>query len=450
LDPKPARSPAPYLPLIAALLLLPLAAAACRSGAPDGAAPSPAATATGAPAPTAAATATETPSPAALQPQFDSARALETVRVLSVDIGSRPAGSEAERLAAQYLKRELLAYGYPSRVQQFSFEAYDTSGTALRVTSPQPRQPGASPLNGSASGDARGLLLPAGIGRPQEMPADAAGNILIIQRGILTFTDKVRNAEAAGAAGVVIFNNEPGPFTGQLSPASNIPAVTISHEDGQALLAMLDSGPVAVELKVRIQLRRETSQNVIAEPPGGSPCEVVAGAHYDSVPAGPGANDNASGAAVVMEVARARAAAGALGGVCYVLFGAEEIGLLGSGHYVRNLPDEQLAALTGMLNFDMLGVGARWPFTGAPELSRKAGEEAERLGLLYSVTSSLPENVGSDHFHFLEAGIPSVIFNCFCDPRYHTADDRFEFVQQDRLEAAGLMALRLIERLLAE
>jgi Zn-dependent M28 family amino/carboxypeptidase len=186
---------------------------------------------------------------------------------------------------------------------------------------------------------------------------------------------------------------------------------------------------------------------VVATPPGGE-CSIVAGGHYDSVPEGPGANDNASGTAVVLEMARTRAARGELDDVCYVLFGSEEIGLVGSGEYVQSLTPEQISNLEAMLNFDMLAVGSDWPLVGSPEITDLAARTADTLGIGHTTEADLPENVGSDHVNFANAGVPSIIFNCFCDENYHSPQDTFEFVQPERLSQAGAMGLGIIEDLL--
>jgi aminopeptidase YwaD len=169
----------------------------------------------------------------------------------------------------------------------------------------------------------------------------------------------------------------------------------------------------------------------------------------DSVPAGPGANDNASGTSVVLEMARTRAAGGLLDGVCYVLFGAEEVGLLGSAAYVNSLPEAELEAFEAMLNFDMLGVGDQWPFIGSRELTDLAQQEGSEANIQTTVIPGLPEDLGSDHFNFAQKGVPSIIFNCFCDENYHTSEDKIEFVEEERLGEAGTIGLGMIEQLLA-
>jgi aminopeptidase-like protein len=102
-----------------------------------------------------------------------------------------------------------------------------------------------------------------------------------------------------------------------------------------------------------------------------------------------------------------------------------------------------------MLNFDMLGIGDTWPLVGSPSITALAAAEAQELGLSYRVSSALPENLGSDHANFIQVGVPSVIFNCFCDENYHTSEDKIEFVRESRLREAGLMGLGMIDALLA-
>lgn len=379
---------------------------------------------------------------------FSADRALEHDRILSVDIGARPAGSEAERQAAEYIRDELSSYGYDAALQPFTIDSFVDLGTTLEVTSPEPRSIQALALGGTTSALAEGPVVAAGLGRPQEIPLGTQGSILLIQRGDITFSSKVANAEAAGAIGVIVYNSEAGVLNGQLNQPGGIPAAGISQADGQAILALIAAGPTTVRLQTRMETRVSNSHNVVATPPGGG-CSIVAGGHYDSVPAGPGANDNASGTAVVLEIARTRAAIGSLDAVCYVLFGSEEIGLIGSAHYVQSLTPDQVSGLEAMLNFDMLAVGNEWPLVGSPEITDLAAANADRLGIPYTIEPALPENVGSDHVNFIGAGVPSIIFNCFCDEHYHSARDTFEFVLPERLSQAGQIGLGIIDGLLA-
>ncbi|MEI7031439.1 M28 family metallopeptidase [Streptomyces pratensis] len=98
--------------------------------------------------------------------------------------------------------------------------------------------------------------------------------------------------------------------------------------------------------------------NLIADWPGGDPDQVLmAGAHLDSVSSGAGINDNGSGSAAVLETALAvsRAQYQPDKHLRFAWWGAEELGLIGSRHYVNNLPTTERSRLSGYLNFDMIG-----------------------------------------------------------------------------------------------
>ena len=261
----------------------------------------------------------------------------------------------------------------------------------------------------------------------------------------------VANAEAAGAIGVIIYNDQPGLFAGQLSGPSSIPALTMSQKDGDALVAMMQSGPVSARLEVSTESGPQRSQNVVARPPDGT-CRLVAGGHYDSVAAGSGANDNASGTATVVETARVMAADGVFDDVCFVLFGAEEVGFIGSERFVNSLA-AQGETPEAMLNFDMVGVGSRWLLAGTPSLTDVATAEADEFGLEHDVSSSASANAGSDHVSFINAGIPAVFLHSLVtmvadDPNYHTAEDRAEHIQPRRLADIGEVGLAMIDTLL--
>lgn len=343
--------------------------------------------------------------------------------------------------------RDLLeSYGYEARIQAFPFETVTQLDTELIIDIPESPSLATVAMGGSKTGSVEGRIVAAGIGRPDEFPADSQGTIALIERGELTFAEKALNAQAAGAVGAIIYNNEDGPFIGRLDAEVSIPVVSMPRADGQNLAGLVHGQTVTGTLTVDIQTSEGESRNVIAEPPGGE-CRMVVGGHFDSVANGPGANDNGSGTAVAIEMARAMAADGEFDDVCFVLFGAEEIGLLGSIHYVSTLTNAEQQAMAAMLNFDMLGVGSGWPLGGSGQIVETIADQAQALGLDYFL-SDLPANVGSDHAAFIEAGIDAVIINCFCDPNYHTSQDASVFVDADRLQEAGDLGTATIEAVL--
>ncbi|GAA2716106.1 MULTISPECIES: M20/M25/M40 family metallo-hydrolase [Streptomyces] len=101
-----------------------------------------------------------------------------------------------------------------------------------------------------------------------------------------------------------------------------------------------------------------TGYNLVADWPGGDPNHVIfAGAHLDSVGRGPGINDNGSGTAGILEVALTVAKQGYKPDkhLRFAWWGAEELGLVGSQNYVRQLPAAERGKIDAYLNFDMIG-----------------------------------------------------------------------------------------------
>jgi aminopeptidase YwaD len=220
---------------------------------------------------------------------------------------------------------------------------------------------------------------------------------------------------------------------------SLLPVVAIAQSQGQALLADLAAGPVSVRLEVGAY-----SRNVIAEPPGRD-CQTISGGHYDSVVAAPGANDNASGTAVVLEMALIMASRGFPGDHCFVLFGAEEVGLIGSRAYVGSLGPDARARLKAMLNFDMEGVGdSRLYLIGSPDLVLSAQQLAARLGI---EAVQPPYRNDSDTRSFEGAGIPVLWAYRGDDALFHTPRDTADRIQPQFLLEAARLGLAVLDSL---
>ncbi len=105
------------------------------------------------------------------------------------------------------------------------------------------REVDANPMEFSATRDVSGEVEFVGLATQEELEGvDLTGKIALIERGEITFQEKVQNVADKDAIGAVIHNNEPGNFFGTLQALSDIPAASISQEDGHALRAILDSG----------------------------------------------------------------------------------------------------------------------------------------------------------------------------------------------------------------
>lgn len=391
------------------------------------------------PAPTAA-----PPSSGALEP--DGNRILDDVITLSVS--PRSSATQAEEIAANEIADRLRKLGYEVTIQEFSVGTQQGRSSELNLISPTKLTVPTLPLAGSPTSTIQGKIVAVpGIGAPEDFPLEVSGAIALIERGTLLFEEKVANAAAAGANAVIIYNNEAGTFLGGANGNLKIPAVTISQHEGQQLVTALESDEVVAEVGVGA-LSASISRNVIAKPPGAE-CETISGGHYDSVPQAPGASDNATGTSTVLEIAAIMMNRGEAGNNCFVLFGSEELGLLGSRYYVSTLSQEEKDRIKAMLNFDMVGVGDEtWWLIGSQDLQQRMGALATSLSI-DTVPSSLVGTT-SDHASFLEAGIPAIMFHRWQDPLLHTPQDVSDRVRPELLEQAARMGLALLEALRAE
>lgn len=347
--------------------------------------------------------------------------------MLSVEIGPRVAGSPAVDAAANYAAELFDSWGYEVVLQEFTVEGHGPLRYSTVVAEGAAAVIEAAAFGGSAAGTVSGRLLDAGTGQEGEIPQDAAGAILLFQRQDVQFADMAARAEAAGAAGFIVANKEPGLFPGLIEPDTTLPVVAIGQAKGETLRNRLADGPVDVTLEIRETV---TAQNVIARPESGG-CRTISGGHYDSVPWAASAYDNASGSAMVLELARAAAAAG-LTGNCFALFSAEELGLLGSASMVSNFSTADFDALEAMFNYDA-SAGFAPPFLiGTAELTDEARTLASDLGIEARVTQ-LPDTASSDHASFLEAGVPALMLTAEDTGLLHTPQDTFGNMEQDSL-----------------
>jgi aminopeptidase YwaD len=383
------------------------------------------------------------PAPKAPVPREpDGARILADVKYLAEEIGPRTAASPAEKRAAEYIGDRLRSLGYDVSYHEFAASS-EASRTSTLAT--QGRVVASAPFEGSGAAPSfTGPLVAAGIGKPEQFPGNANGSIVLLERGELLFDQKVRNAQNAGARGVIIYNIETGLYSGSLSFGATIPAIAISRAEGLKLVADLERGPVNVEITVS-ELGKGMSRNVVAKPPGKD-CTTISGGHYDSVQVSPGANDNASGTGTVMEIAAVIASKGDLGSNCFVLFGAEEPGLIGSRAYVASLDQAARQKIKAMLNFDMTGFGdAGWILIGTSDLQRRAMDQAQALGITQVRSGGLPRNSSSDHASFISAGMPALFYYHSEDGLLHTPQDKADRLNPKYLEEAARMGVAMIE-----
>ncbi|KAJ1323145.1 aminopeptidase Y [Microdochium nivale] len=202
---------------------------------------------------------------------------------------------------------------------------------------------------------------------------DVAGKIVLVERGTCpdgtTFAGRMKPAAEAGAAAVIIYNSATVNLTaGTLSdPNSNFVSTGgINRDEGLALLARLQAGEaIEASFQQTQVIETRTTQNVFAETKYGDARNVVMlGAHLDSVQAGPGINDDGSGTALVLELARGMNKFTSDLKVRFAWWGAEENGLLGSKAYCNGLSADEADDVLTYLNFDMVSKGYYGVFDG--------------------------------------------------------------------------------------
>ena len=292
--------------------------------------------------------------------------------------GNRFSGTSGYNASVDYVVETLEAAGYDPDVQTFDYLAFEVIGpSALQQTAPTPVTyvlgVDFGPITQSDPGDVTAAVtavdLQLGLGNTSTSGCEATdftgfpvGNIALLQRGTCTFELKAENAAAAGAVGIVIFNQ--GNTTAV--DRNNIPAVTLTANNTSGIPVLGTTYALGVTLSQTAGLRMRVfantlrqilpTANVLAEKTGTNDTNVVmAGAHLDSVLAGPGINDNGSGSAAILEAAVVLAKVNPQNTLRFAWWGAEESGLVGSTNYVNGLSQAQKDRIALYLNFDMVG-----------------------------------------------------------------------------------------------
>nr|WP_184924602.1 M28 family metallopeptidase [Kitasatospora gansuensis] len=346
--------------------------------------------------------------------------------------GTRVAGSGGHAESAEYVAAKAREAGLKVSRQEFDYVFNETLAERLAVVSPQAEPLAVTAMTYSASSPDGGLVAPLAVipvdATPGCEPADFAagavtGKIALIMRGGCAFGVKQSTAAAAGAAGVLIYNNADGPLSGTLGdPASaRVPAGGLTRAAGEALAARAAAGPVTLNLDIKTRVESRKTYNVFAETRGGDENNtVMVGAHLDSVAAGPGINDNGSGAAGLLEVARGLSARPVANKVRFAWWSAEEFGLVGSKTYVAGLSAAEQKKIRLYLNFDMIASPNSAQFVYDGDDSDRVGSgpgpegsaQIERLLNGYLDGRRKPHEGAdftgrSDYGPFITAGIPA-------------------------------------------
>jgi Zn-dependent M28 family amino/carboxypeptidase len=346
--------------------------------------------------------------------------------------GNRASGLPGHTASADYVEQRLEAAGYTVTRQPFDFAFYELIGTpTFEQLSPDPTTyvygTDFQDMSYSGSGDVTGTVVPVDVDsadsgcEASDFTAAVSGQVALIKRGACDFAVKAANAEAAGATAAIIYNDGADPsreglIGGTLGSPAGIPVLDTTFALGPQL-----SG-TSVSIGIETVSETRSTENVIAELPGKANHDVIGvGAHLDSVPEGPGINDNGTGSAAILEVAENLAGARPENGIRFFWWGAEESGLIGSQYYVDSLSQGQVKKLGAYLNFDMLGSPnpARFVYDGdGSTFEAPAGYVTPESAAIETLFESFYDSRGlayedtefdgrSDYEAFADAGIPS-------------------------------------------
>jgi Zn-dependent M28 family amino/carboxypeptidase len=246
--------------------------------------------------------------------------------------------------------------------------------------------------------------------------------VALIQRGGCLFRPKALNAQAMGYDAAIIFNEGQEGRTeliggGLGGLGVDIPVLMTSFAVGQELYDASPGAKVSISADTIAETRH--TSNVIADYPGGrTDRTLIVGAHLDSVPEGPGINDNGSGSAGILEIAlqMKKLDIKPTNHVRFAFWGAEESGppQWGSQHYIDQLSATELEDIAFYLNFDMIGSPnfVRFVYDGNSQGTDPGSKQIEQVFVNYFASQKLateltPLDGRSDYQAFLNEGIPA-------------------------------------------
>jgi aminopeptidase YwaD len=391
----------------------------------------------------------------------------ESMRMLCDVCNGRFAGTEDERRAGQFLLDQMQSYGLENvHAEAFEMRGWVRGNAHLALLGPDGEQElPCLALAGSPPGELEAAVIDVGQGAPADFErlgeAVAGKAVLAHARGPHRL-EKYAQAIATGARAFLFTNARPGMLipagsVGLGEPEKELPSLGLSLETGTYLQRLLARAAQGVEEPLRVKIsvgggpEQVTARNIVGELPGTDPEAgwIVVCGHYDGHDIAQGAQDNATGTAVVLEAARVLSGLRThlKAGVRFVLFSGEEMGMYGSEAYVRDHPG-QLDQIRAVFNADIVGMAAplRLMVQNSPGLaSYLRGLPLAELDAEVNDSHLVPY---SDHFHFTLAGVASLMAVTSSPGEGrgwgHTAADTLDKIELRELRQAAATTARIL------
>ncbi len=373
---------------------------------------------------------------------------MATINTLAGKDNARTSGFEGEQQAADYIKKQFESFGLETNMTDFPVEAYLCNTVKLSVnTDVDTPIESVKVINFSSSTPKEGIraeIVSVSMGSNAEYSGkNVKGKIALIQRGGEKFVDKAERAKSNGAVAAIFYDPmEEGSFSATFGSNSTIPGVGLQKADALIIEAKLAEGKtVEANLLVDSVTKASKSQNIFGlykSSNNPDKKQIIISAHYDGVDT-PAANDNASGLATILEIARVLTSEKPElpYDIQFMAFGSEEIGLIGSSDYAHSLDSLTTQRTLAMINFDMVGVGETVNFcTANAQSSEKIMPQTLALGKRLGFTAVVQEMESSDHVPLAYAGIPAITYYVTEDENYHTDLDTPDRIQPEMLAEA--------------
>ncbi|MBN1937494.1 MAG: M28 family peptidase [Anaerolineae bacterium] len=392
----------------------------------------------------------------------------DTLTALCDDGHGRFAGTDDERRAGEFMLRRFAEWGLHNvRAEPFDMPGWIRGPAQLTLLdgTTGPELP-CMTLAGSPDGEVEAEIIDLGPGTPEafgRLGASIRGKIVLTGAAGPHRLERYARACEYGAVGFIFANNRPG----QLIPAGSInfndgpaplPGIGIALEGAALLQRQLERGPVRARLRAKGENETVQARNIVADLPGTDRDAgwIVVCGHYDGHDIAQGAQDNATGTALVLETARL------LRPLCdwlkasfrFILFSGEEMGLYGSKHYVQAHTDE-LSGIRLVFNADIVGLAA--PLVLMVQNSQPLADSLNALPRnALDIQVSGPQLVHySDHYPFVQAGDVPALMAVTSSPGEgrgwaHTQADTLDKLELRPLREAVAAAARVLLRLAVE